>query len=108
MDFVRGREVLRETREEVAKSGEVLRESRLVFFEWSGEGENNACFPLFYVCKSRNRDEFQTKLLVKLIFSAQNEISGEKILHVEEENTPKKYGFCPKSGRIGRKKAVLG
>ena len=37
-DFVRGREVLRETREEVAKSGEVLRESRLVFFEWSGGG----------------------------------------------------------------------
>ena len=38
-EFVRGREVLRETREEVAKSGEVLRESRLVFFEWSGGGE---------------------------------------------------------------------
>ena len=36
MDFVRGREVLRETREEVAKSGEVLRESRHVFFERSG------------------------------------------------------------------------
>ena len=35
-EFVRGREVLRETREEVAKSGEVLRESRLVFFERSG------------------------------------------------------------------------
>ena len=30
--FVWGREVLRETREEVAKSGEVLRESRHVFF----------------------------------------------------------------------------
>ena len=38
MDFVRGREVLRETREEVAKSGDVWRESRLVFFEWSGGG----------------------------------------------------------------------
>ena len=37
-EFVRGREVLRETREEVAKSGEVLRESRLVFFERSGGG----------------------------------------------------------------------
>ena len=36
-----GREVLRETREEVAKSGDVLRESRLVFFERSGEGEKN-------------------------------------------------------------------
>ena len=29
---------LRETREEVAKSGDVWRESRLVFFEWSGGG----------------------------------------------------------------------
>ena len=38
MDFVRGREVLRETREEVAKSGDVWRESRLVFFERSGGG----------------------------------------------------------------------
>ena len=37
-EFVRGREVLRETREEVTKSGEVLRESWLVFFEWSGGG----------------------------------------------------------------------
>ena len=33
-----GREVLRETREEVAKSGEVLRESRLVFSNGVGEG----------------------------------------------------------------------
>ena len=33
---------------------------------------------------------------VKLIFSAQNEISGAKILHVEEENTPKKVVFAPK------------
>ena len=38
-EFVRGREVLRETREEVAKSGDVWRESRLVFFERSGGGE---------------------------------------------------------------------
>ena len=37
-EFVRGREVLRETREEVAKSGDVWRESRLVFFERSGGG----------------------------------------------------------------------
>ena len=39
MGVCTGREVLRETREEVAKSGEVLRESRLVFFERSGGGE---------------------------------------------------------------------
>ena len=60
-EFVRGREVLRETREEVAKSGEVLRESRLVFFEWSGGGRKNACFLLFLACQSRNSGEFQTK-----------------------------------------------
>ena len=60
-DFVWGREVLRETREEVAKSGEVLRESRLVFFEWSGGGREKRLLSLFYVCKSRSRGEFQTK-----------------------------------------------
>ena len=32
---------MRETREEVAKSGEVLRESRLVFLSGVGEGEKN-------------------------------------------------------------------
>ena len=37
-DFVRGREVRDKTREEVAKSGDVWRESRLVFFERSGGG----------------------------------------------------------------------
>ena len=37
-ELVWGREVLRETREEVAESGEVWRESRLVFFERSGGG----------------------------------------------------------------------
>ena len=45
-DFVWGREVLRETREEVAKSGEVLRESRLVFLNGVGEGEKNNFFCL--------------------------------------------------------------
>ena len=40
-EFVWGREVLRETREEVAKSGDVWRESRLVFFERSGGGNEN-------------------------------------------------------------------
>ena len=40
-ELVWGREVLRETREEVAKSRKVLRKSRLVFFEWSGGGNEN-------------------------------------------------------------------
>ena len=38
-ELVWGREVLRETREEVAKSGDVWRESRLVFLNGVGEGE---------------------------------------------------------------------
>ena len=46
-EFVRGREVLRETREEVAKSGEVLRESRLVFFAWSGGGREKRLLSSF-------------------------------------------------------------
>ena len=47
---MRGREVLRETREEVAKSGEVWRESRLVFFERSGGGEEKQFVLLACVC----------------------------------------------------------
>ena len=35
-------------------------------------------------------------LLVKLIFSAQNEILGEKSSRAEEKNTPKKVVFAPK------------
>ena len=41
------------------------------------------------------------KLLVKLIFSAQNEISGENFSRAEEKNTPQRW-FTPKC-RIGRK-----
>jgi len=33
---------------------------------------------------------------VKLIFSAQNEISGENFSRTEEKNTPKKVVFAPK------------
>ena len=70
-EFVRGREVLRETREEVAKSGGVLRESRLVFFEWSGGGERKTPAFLF---STPDKVEIGTnckqKHLVKLIFSA--------------------------------------
>ena len=49
-DFVWGREVLKETREEVAKSGDVWKESRLVFFEWSGGGEEKQFVLLNFVC----------------------------------------------------------
>ena len=50
MDFVRGREVLRETREKVAKRGDVWRESRLVFFERSGGGREKQFVLLGCVC----------------------------------------------------------
>ena len=55
-EFVWGRELLRETREEVAKSGDVWRESRLVFFEWSGGGREKqfvllGC-ALFFLCST--------------------------------------------------------
>jgi len=36
------------------------------------------------------------KLLVKLIFSAKTEISGENISRAEGKNTPKKVVFAPK------------
>ena len=80
-EFVRGREVLRETREEVAKSGDVWRESRLVFFEWrGGGGEKNACFPLFYVCKSRIWDELQAKTPRQTDFFCENRDFGREFL----------------------------
>ena len=99
-----GREVLRETREEVAKSGEVLRESRLVFFEWSGGGgEKTPAFLFSTSAKVVFGTNSKQKLPVKLIFSAQNEISGEKIQCGEEENTPKKVVFAPKVAEMEEK-----
>ena len=44
------------------------------------------------------------KHLVKLIFSAQNEISGKKISRAEEKNTPKKVEFAPKVAESGEKR----
>ena len=105
MDFVRGREVLRETREEVAKSGEVLRESRLVFFEWSGEGEKNHLLSsLSSPAKVEIRAKSKQKLPVKLIFSAKTEISGESFSQAEEKNTPKKVVFAPKVAEMDEKR----
>ena len=199
-DFVRGREVWDKTREEVAKRGEVLRESRLVFFEWSGGGERNnlfcllvyACFLilsfgfsmmafcfsipavlfqhhlshfdftlryighlpvlflllcprfvafslifplalsffqrnmsifisirlfkgvkydfflLFLVCKSRNLGELQAKTPRQTDFCGENRDFGREFLASWREKHPEKGVFCPQSGRIGWKKAVLG
>ena len=77
---MRGREVLRETREEVAKSGDVWRESRLVFFERSGGGREKHLLSSFSSpAKVEIRANSKQKDPVKLIFSAKTEISGEKI-----------------------------
>ena len=70
-DFVRGGEVLGETREEVAKSGEVLRESRLVFFEWSGGGgEETLSFLFSTSAKVEIGANSKQKDPVKLLLSA--------------------------------------
>ena len=42
------------------------------------------------------RANSKQKLLVKLIFSAKTEISGENFSRTEEKNTPKKVVFAPK------------
>ena len=141
------------TREEVAKSGDVWRESRLVFFERSGGGEEKQflllagawSFPCstfaFWFCplafpwwpcvfsslclylgrtflvlillrlllgeetptfsfsspaKVEIRTNCKQKHPVKLIFSAQNEISGENFSRAEEKKRSKKVVFAPK------------
>ena len=43
------------------------------------------------------------KHLVKLIFSAQNEILGENFSRAEEKNTPKKVDFAPKAAESDEK-----
>ena len=88
---------MRETREEVAKSGDVLRESRLVFFEWSGGGEKKRLLSSFLrLQKSKFRCFGRKQTPSNLLFSAQNEILGKKISRTEEKNTPKKVVFAPK------------
>ena len=94
---MRGREVLRETREEVAKSGDVWRESRLVFFERSGGGgRKTPAFLFSSPAKVEIGTNSKQKHPVKLIFSAKTEISGENFSRAEEKNTPKKVVFSPK------------
>ena len=103
-DFVRGREVLRETREEVAKSGDVWRESRLVFFERSGGGgRKTPAFLFSSPAKVEIGTNSKQKHPVKLIFSAKTEISGENFSRTEEKNTPKKVVFAPKPAEMDEK-----
>ena len=78
---MRGREVLRETREEVAKSGDVWRESRLVFFEWSGGGGRKTLAFLFSTsAKVVFGANSKQKHPVKLIFFGENRDFGREFL----------------------------
>ena len=67
------------------------------------KGVKYAFFLLFLVCKSRIWDEFQTKLPVKLIFSAKTEILGENFSQGEEKNTSQKVVFAPKVAELDEK-----
>ena len=70
-------------------------------------GRKTPAFSFSSPAKVEIRANSKQKLPVKLIFSVQNEISGEKILRVEEKNIPKKVDFAPKvtesneKGRFG-------
>ena len=46
--------------------------------------------------------------LVKLIFSAKTEISGENFSRAEEKNTPQKVVFAPKAAELGEKRRSWG
>ena len=75
----------------------------LYFLNGVGEGEKNAFLLLFLACKSRISVLRSEKLPVKLIFSAQNAISGENFSRAEEKNTPQKVVFAPKVAGSGEK-----
>ena len=73
-----------------------MRKSACIF-EWSGGGEEKtSAFSFSSPAKVEIGANSKQKLPVKLIFSAKTEILGEKILRVEEENTPKKVVLAPK------------
>ena len=59
-------------------------------------GEETPSFSFSSPAKVEIRVNSKQKLPVKLIFSVQNEISGEKIQWGEEGNAPKKMDFAPK------------
>jgi len=63
--------------------------------EW-GRERKTAAFLFSTSAKVIFGTNCKQKHLVKLIFSAQNEISGENFSRTEEKNTPKKVVFAPK------------
>ena len=69
----------------------------LYFSRGVGEGEKKRLLSLFpRPQKSKFGRIPNKKHLVKLIFSAKTEISGENFSRAEEKNTPKKVVFSPK------------
>ena len=72
------------------------------------KGEKNACFPLFYVCQSRNSGDLSGKTPRQTDFFGANRDFGREYLASWREKYPEKGVFCPQSGRIGWKRAVLG
>ena len=70
--------------------------------------EKTPAFLFFYVWQSRNSGELQAKTPRQTDFFGENRDFGREFLASWREKHPEKDGFCLKSGRIGRKRAVLG
>ena len=68
----------------------------------------NDFFLLFLVCKSRIWDELQAKTPRQTDFFGENRDFGRENPVRRRNKCPEKGVFCPQSGRIGRKRAVLG
>ena len=66
-------------------------------------GEETPSFSFSSPAKVEIGANSKQKLPVKLIFSAQTEISGKKISRAEEKNTPKKVVFAPKPAESDEK-----
>ena len=66
-------------------------------------GEETPSFSFSSPAKVEIRVNSKQKLPVKLIFSAQNAISGGNFSRAEEQNTPKKVDFAPKPAESDEK-----
>ena len=107
-EFVRGGEVLRETREEVAKSGDVLRESRLVFFAWSGGGEEKRLLSLFPCLQKSNFGCFGRKNTPsKRFFRCKMRFRARKSRELKRK-IPRKRWFLPQKWPNRTKKGGFG
>ena len=68
----------------------------------------NAYFLFFLVCKIRNSGDLSRKSLRRTDFFGEKWDFGRENPVRRRGKCPAKGGFCPNSGRIGRKRAVLG